>query len=55
MDVTSPCSGAIIGTVGLSDASDVEIAISHAKAAFESWSSITVKERAKIMFRFQQV
>ena len=39
----------------MSTKADVDIAVEYAKTAFQSWSNVTVKERAKIMFRLQQL
>lgn len=55
LDVTTPLTGEIIGKVALSGATDVDRAVKAAEVAFEGWSNTTVKERAKVMFRFQQL
>lgn len=52
MDVLSPSTDAVIGHVAISSAADVELAVTAAKSAFASWSQLTVKARAAIMFRF---
>ncbi|KAF0718317.1 Aste57867_1768 [Aphanomyces stellatus] len=55
LPVESPTSGDVIGRVALSDASDVNVAVAHAKAAFPGWSGLTVKARAAIMIKFHEL
>lgn len=52
MDIQSPVDDSIIGSVALSNATDVDVAVQHALTAFQEWSSLTVKARSAIMFRF---
>ncbi|KAJ3216456.1 hypothetical protein HK099_005858, partial [Clydaea vesicula] len=53
--VCSPSNGEIISYCPLSNKTDVEIAVKSAKAAFESWSNLTVKSRVQILIRFHQL
>lgn len=53
MDILSPLSGEIIGTLPLSNASDLDVAAKTAKAAFPVWSSKTTKERVQVFFKFR--
>lgn len=51
--VISPLNGAEISTVPLSTAADVAEAVQAAKAAFPSWSGMTIKERVQVFFRYK--
>ena len=55
IDVVSPSTGDIIATQPASSASDVDLAVTAAKSAFVSWSSLTIKQRAAIMFKFHHL
>lgn len=52
MDVINPADAKVIGKVGLSAPCDVDNAVQAAKAAFPSWSSRTIKQRAAILMKF---
>jgi malonate-semialdehyde dehydrogenase (acetylating)/methylmalonate-semialdehyde dehydrogenase len=52
LDVINPADSKTIGRVGLSSKCDVDNAVQAAKAAFPSWASRTVKQRASIMMKF---
>lgn len=52
MQVTTPYTGEVIATVPVGSSADVDAAVAAAKAAFPSWSSLTVKTRADYMTRF---
>jgi malonate-semialdehyde dehydrogenase (acetylating)/methylmalonate-semialdehyde dehydrogenase len=52
MDVTSPAANDVIGKVAVSETGDVALAIEAANAAFDGWSSLTMKARATIMLKF---
>ena len=52
LDVTNPADSKTIGRVGLSSKDDVDNAVQAAKAAFPSWASRTIKQRASIMMKF---
>ena len=49
LDVENPANLATIGKVGISNAKDVDLAVSTAKAAFPAWSSLTIKARAAMV------
>jgi malonate-semialdehyde dehydrogenase (acetylating)/methylmalonate-semialdehyde dehydrogenase len=53
MDVLSPIDGEVISTVPLSSANDLDTAVQTAKAAFETWSAMPVKERVQIFYRYK--
>ena len=55
IDVTAPATGAIIGSVAVSGAHDVDIAVQAARAALTGWKRLTCKARAAIMFKFQHL
>ena len=50
-----PATGEVLGTFPRSDASDVEHAVSAARAAFEEWRLVPAPKRGEILFRFAQV
>lgn len=52
MSVLNPADSTEIGKVALSSKADVDSAVEAAKAAFPSWSSMTIKARAAIMLKF---
>jgi malonate-semialdehyde dehydrogenase (acetylating)/methylmalonate-semialdehyde dehydrogenase len=52
LEVTSPYIGRAIGTVGLSDESDVAAAVAAASDAFPAWAATPVKERVVPLRRF---
>ena len=49
MSVVNPANSHSIGEVGISVGRDVDDAVATAKAAFSSWSSLTMKARAAIV------
>jgi len=51
LDVTTPWTGDVIARVALSSKLDIDLAVTHAQAAFPFWSALTFKARAQIMFR----
>ena len=53
VDVTNPASGNVISRVPLSGASDVDRAVQAAKKAFPSWSTMPIKERVQVFFRYK--
>ncbi|NOX55068.1 MAG: aldehyde dehydrogenase family protein, partial [Planctomycetes bacterium] len=55
LDVTNPATGAVIARVPLSTAEEVEQAVQSAERAFADWGCWPPVERARVMFRFQQV
>ena len=55
LDVLSPLDGAVISTVPISDAAAVDRAVKSAQKAFPSWSSIPIKERVQVFFRYKKL
>ncbi|MCH2023390.1 MAG: aldehyde dehydrogenase family protein, partial [Saprospiraceae bacterium] len=53
VDIISPVDGSLISTMPMSDASAVDKAVRSSKKAFLGWSSMTLKERVQIFFRFR--
>src|SRR5689334_12128276 len=53
LEVLSPIDGEVISTVPLSSANDLDAAVKTAKAAFETWSQMPVKERVQIFYRYK--
>ncbi len=53
LDIMDPGTGAVLGQVPLSSASDVGDAVAAAKAAFPGWRSTPPVERARVLFRLQ--
>ncbi|GAX88607.1 CoA-acylating methylmalonate-semialdehyde dehydrogenase [Effusibacillus lacus] len=54
-DIPNPATGELLAKVPLSSKEDVDAAVQAAKAAFPAWSQTPVVDRARIMFRFQQL
>ena len=53
LDVTNPADGSVISRVPLSPATAVDRAVQAAKRAFPAWSSLPIKERVQIFFRYK--
>ncbi|MGZ7080030.1 MAG: CoA-acylating methylmalonate-semialdehyde dehydrogenase [Thermoanaerobaculia bacterium] len=53
LDVTNPADGSVISRVPLSPATEVDRAVQAAKKAFPGWSSIPLKERVQVFFRYK--
>ncbi|KAJ2542578.1 aldehyde dehydrogenase (NADP(+)) ald6 [Coemansia sp. RSA 1853] len=51
LEVTSPHNGETIALVPLSTASDVDVAVTSAKAAFGAWSGLTFKARSAYLLK----
>ncbi|NGQ96300.1 CoA-acylating methylmalonate-semialdehyde dehydrogenase [Brevibacillus sp. SYP-B805] len=54
-DIPNPATGEVMSKVPLSSKHDVDDAVKAALAAFPDWSEMPVVERARVMFRFQQL
>ncbi|OCT13708.1 methylmalonate-semialdehyde dehydrogenase (acylating) [Paenibacillus pectinilyticus] len=54
-DVINPATGKVIARVPLSTAEDVELAVSAAQKAYESWSRTPVPKRARVLFHYWQL
>ena len=55
IEVVSPWSGKGIGTVPMSGKADVDRAVQGAKAAFQEWRRVPIRERTQVLFRFRQL
>jgi malonate-semialdehyde dehydrogenase (acetylating)/methylmalonate-semialdehyde dehydrogenase len=53
--VYDPATGEVQAEVVLADAADVDRAVQAARAAFETWSDVSVARRARVMFRFREL
>ena len=53
LDLVSPLNGAVIGQVPMSDSQSLDGAVRAASEALAGWSSKTIKERAKVFFRYR--
>jgi malonate-semialdehyde dehydrogenase (acetylating)/methylmalonate-semialdehyde dehydrogenase len=53
LDVYNPSDGSVISRVPLSSRDDVDRAVQVAQAAFPSWSSLPIKERVQVFFRYR--
>jgi len=55
VDVVNPATGICIAKVPLSTINDLDIAVQAGKIAFDSWSSLTLKARAAIIFKLHNL
>lgn len=55
IDVVSPYTGEPIGTVPMSDATDVDRAVSAAQLAAADWRTVPIRDRTQVLFRFRQL
>ena len=53
LPITDPASGEALGHVPLSTATDVDLAVEAARAAFPGWRATPAVERARILFRLK--
>ncbi|TDH26406.1 CoA-acylating methylmalonate-semialdehyde dehydrogenase [Segetibacter sp. 3557_3] len=53
LEVISPGDGTLLTEVPLSDAADLNDAVSGAKAAFQHWSKTPIKERVQVFFKYK--
>src|SRR5437763_13200923 len=53
LDVTNPADGSVISRVPLSAASEVDRAVDAAKGAFPAWSTMPIKERVQVFFKYK--
>ena len=51
----APFTGGVVGEVPTCDESDVELAVSRARAAQRSWAQTSMDERAKILLRYHDL
>ena len=55
VDVISPYTAGVIGTVPMSDATDVDRAVQAAKTAAAAWRKVPLRERTQCLFRLRQL
>ncbi len=53
IDVYGPATGEVIGHVPVSTSADVDAVVAAAKAALPAWSSLPIKERVQVIFRYR--
>ena len=53
LDVTNPADGSVLSRVPLSPSAEVDRAVQAANKAFPAWSSLPIKERVQIFFRYK--
>jgi malonate-semialdehyde dehydrogenase (acetylating) / methylmalonate-semialdehyde dehydrogenase len=53
LDVISPIDGNLLSKVPMSTATDLDTAVTAAKAAFPGWSKTPIKERVQVFFRYK--
>ena len=55
MEVFSPLTGNVISSVPLSSARQLDEAVKAAQKAFPAWSSIPIKERVQVFYRYKML
>ncbi len=55
LDVVSPLDGNLLSQVPLSPPDELNAAVDSAKAAFQGWSHMPIKERVQIFFRYRHL
>ena len=55
IDVTDPATNNIIAQVPQSTPSELELAVSSAKTAFESWRNVPIQQRQRVMLKYQDL
>ncbi|ETT81546.1 CoA-acylating methylmalonate-semialdehyde dehydrogenase [Viridibacillus sp. FSL R5-0477] len=55
IEVPNPATGEILAEVPISTQQDLEKAVEAAKQAFTSWKRVAVPQRARILFKYQQL
>ncbi|MGE7934048.1 CoA-acylating methylmalonate-semialdehyde dehydrogenase [Viridibacillus arvi] len=55
IEVPNPATGEILAEVPISTQQDLEKAVDAAKRAFTSWKKVAVPQRARILFKYQQL
>src|SRR3954453_6383141 len=54
-DVFDPATGQVTGRVDLADVATVDLAVSSASTAAETWRTSSLATRARVLFRFRQL
>jgi len=55
LDVFNPGDGSVISRVPLSSREDIDRAVTVAQAAFPAWSSLPIKERVQVFYRYRSL
>jgi malonate-semialdehyde dehydrogenase (acetylating)/methylmalonate-semialdehyde dehydrogenase len=55
LDVVSPYTNTVIGSIPMSGAADVAPAVAAAKEAQAMWQNVPIKERTQVLFRFREL
>jgi malonate-semialdehyde dehydrogenase (acetylating)/methylmalonate-semialdehyde dehydrogenase len=55
LDVFNPSDGSVISRVPLSSRDDVDRAVQVAQAAFPAWSSMPIKERVQVFYKYRSL
>ncbi|MEO6598268.1 MAG: CoA-acylating methylmalonate-semialdehyde dehydrogenase [Polyangiaceae bacterium] len=55
IDITSPWTGQVIGSLGVSGPEDVEAVVAAARAPLATWASTPLKERVRPLARFHEL
>jgi malonate-semialdehyde dehydrogenase (acetylating)/methylmalonate-semialdehyde dehydrogenase len=55
VDVVNPSDGSVLSRVPLSSPEEINAAVAAAAAAFPAWSSLPIKERVQIFFRYRSL
>ncbi len=55
VEIFSPYNGKVIGSFKSTTATEVNVAVTQAKAAQADWAQVPLKERTKAMFNFRQI
>ncbi len=53
IDIVSPLDGSVISRAPLSGINEVDAAVSAAQKAFTAWSSVPIKERVQVFYRYK--
>ena len=55
IEVTSPIDGEVIGSVTLNTITDLNEAVEKGQEAFTSWSNLTLRSRAKVLYKYREL
>lgn len=55
LDVISPIDGEVISKVPMSETAELDAAVESARSAFKEWSSLPIKERVQVFFRYRHL
>ena len=54
-DIIDPATGLVIASVPSSDGADADVAVTAAKAAFETWGNTTPRERSEALYALAEI